>query len=116
MSFEDFHDLLKPGLRALSTTREALAAYCDSMGYDRPRFWFGPKRPGKWTIRDERNAEAWLKQIASGRKLKPKNAYFVDAGLKFPGIPWKAFSRMWDKTVPGALEALRASSLRSFSN
>src|SRR5260370_28204019 len=27
MSFEDFHDLLKPGLRLLSTTREALAAY-----------------------------------------------------------------------------------------
>jgi hypothetical protein len=27
MSFEDFHDLLKPGLRALSTTREELGKY-----------------------------------------------------------------------------------------
>jgi len=40
MSFEDFHDLLKPGLRLLSTTREALAAYCGSMGYNLPGFWF----------------------------------------------------------------------------
>src|SRR6266851_8367538 len=40
MSFEDFHDLLKPGLRLLSTTREALAAYLDSMGYNHPPFWF----------------------------------------------------------------------------
>jgi hypothetical protein len=41
MSFEDFHDLLKPGLRALSTTREALTAYCDLKGYRLPQFWFG---------------------------------------------------------------------------
>jgi hypothetical protein len=40
MSFEDFHDLLKPGFRALSTTREALADYCNLMSYDPPRFWF----------------------------------------------------------------------------
>jgi hypothetical protein len=40
ISFEDFHDLFKPGLRLLSTTQETLAAYCDSMGYNLPRFWF----------------------------------------------------------------------------
>jgi hypothetical protein len=40
MSFEDFHDLLKPGLRLLGTTQEALATYCDSMGYNLPGFWF----------------------------------------------------------------------------
>jgi hypothetical protein len=40
MSFEDFHDLLKPGLRALSTTREAFAAYCGLKGYGLPPFWF----------------------------------------------------------------------------
>jgi len=40
MSFEDFHDLLKPGLRALSTTRDELGRYCAMKGYDLPRFWF----------------------------------------------------------------------------
>jgi hypothetical protein len=40
MSFEDFHDLLKPGIRMFRTTREALAAYCDLKGYGLPRFWF----------------------------------------------------------------------------
>jgi hypothetical protein len=40
VAFENFPDLLKPGLRVLSTTREALVAYCDSMGYSLPRFWF----------------------------------------------------------------------------
>jgi hypothetical protein len=99
MSFEDFHDLLKPGLRALSTTREVIAAYCESMGYGLPRFWFGTKQRGKWTIRNQRDVEVWLKQIASGPKLKPKKAYFVEAGNKFPGIPGKAFDRIWDKTV-----------------
>lgn len=39
-SFEDFDDLVKPGLLALGTTREALGAYCESMPYPRPRFWF----------------------------------------------------------------------------
>jgi hypothetical protein len=102
MSFEDFHDLLKHGLRAFSTTREALAAYCESMGYDLPRFWFATKRGGKWTIRDERAAAVWLKQLAMGPKLKPKRAYFVEARGRFLSIPWKAFSRIWDKTVPEA--------------
>src|SRR4051794_18903506 len=40
MSFEDFHDLLKSGLRALSTTRDELAKYCAMKSYDLPRFWF----------------------------------------------------------------------------
>src|SRR5438045_2068840 len=40
MSFEDFHDVLKPGLRALSTTREELRNFCAMKGYDLPRFWF----------------------------------------------------------------------------
>src|SRR5262249_8661492 len=39
-SFEDFNDLVRPGLRALSTTRAALGAFCESVPYPRPRFWF----------------------------------------------------------------------------
>jgi hypothetical protein len=44
MSFEDFHDLLKPGFRAYHTTQLALTEYCHSMGYELPRFWFGTEK------------------------------------------------------------------------
>jgi hypothetical protein len=33
VSFEDFHHLVRPGLRALSTTHEALGSYCDKVPY-----------------------------------------------------------------------------------
>jgi len=100
MSFEDFHDLLKPGLHALSTTREALAAYCDSIGYDHPRFWFGRVRTDKWTARRERDAEKWLTEQAKGRKHKAKAEYFAAAAKLFNGLPRKAFNRIWNRVVP----------------
>jgi hypothetical protein len=100
MSFEDFHDLLKPGLHALSTTREALADYCDSVGYDLPRFWFGRVRTNKWTARRERDAEKWLTEQAKGRKQKAKAEYFAAAAKQFNGLPRKAFNRIWNRVVP----------------
>jgi hypothetical protein len=39
-NFLDFDDLVKPALSMLSTTREALGVYCDSVPYPRPRFWY----------------------------------------------------------------------------
>jgi hypothetical protein len=41
LSWEDYHDLVKPGLNALRSTRQYLASYCESAGYSSPRFWFG---------------------------------------------------------------------------
>jgi hypothetical protein len=46
LSFDDFHELLKPPIYGLGATQEAFAAYCDLMGWGRPRFWFGKER--KW--------------------------------------------------------------------
>jgi hypothetical protein len=41
LSWEDYHDLVKPGVNALRSTRQNLARYCESAGYASPRFWFG---------------------------------------------------------------------------
>jgi hypothetical protein len=49
LSWEDYHDLVKPGVNALRSTRQNLCRYCESAGYAIPRFWFGSP-PGK---RDE---------------------------------------------------------------
>lgn len=100
LSLDDFHELIKPPICGLGATREALAAYCNLMDWDRPLFWFGKERADKWTARRERDAVAWLKQIASGRKQKPKPAYFADAVERFPGLPIKAFNRIWNSVVP----------------
>ena len=39
-SLADFADLVRPGLLALSTSRQALASYCDRVPYAKPRFWY----------------------------------------------------------------------------
>jgi len=96
----DFDELIKPAIRMFSVTRDALAGYCDRIGCDRPRFWFGAERGRKWIARLQRDAETWLKQIASGPKRKPKSAYFADALERFPGLPRKAFDRIWNRVVP----------------
>jgi hypothetical protein len=98
LSFDDFHELLKPPIYGLGATQEAFAAYYDLMGWGRPRFWFGKERKG--TTRRQGHAEVWLKQIASGPKRKPKDAYFAEAARQFPGLPRKAFDRIWDRVVP----------------
>ena len=41
LSWEDYHDLVKPGVNALRSTRQNLASYCKTAGYSSPRFWFG---------------------------------------------------------------------------
>jgi hypothetical protein len=100
LSRDDFHDLTKPVVHGLYITKEALAAYCDEIGCNPPGFWFSAERGKKWTARRQRQAEAWLKAIASGPKRKPKSAYFTDAVKEFQGLPRKAFNRIWDRVVP----------------
>ena len=74
LSWEDYHDLVKPGVNALRSTRHNLASYCKTAGYALPRFWFG--EPGG---RDEfrsfagrpsvmRRIEAEMR-IRAGRRL-----------------------------------------------
>ena len=41
LSLEHYHDLIQPAVFALRCTKQSLAGYCEGMGYDRPRFWFG---------------------------------------------------------------------------
>jgi hypothetical protein len=78
LSWEDYHDLVKPGVYALRSTRRNLASYCETGGYALPRFWFG--KPGP---RDEvrsfggrpsvmRQLEAEMCRRASRRILAPK--------------------------------------------
>jgi hypothetical protein len=81
-SFEDFDDLVRPGLRALSTTREALGAYCDSVPYQRPRFWFDDTRTRPTTKSGGRSfggrpsvmrrIEAEMKRRAERGELAPR--------------------------------------------
>jgi hypothetical protein len=97
---DDFHELLKPPIVGLGATKEAFAAYCDLMGWDRPRFWFGKEPPRTRTARRQREFEAWFKQIASGPKLKTKDAYFAEAIKQFPGLSHTAFNRIWTRNVP----------------
>jgi len=101
LSLDDFHDWVKPLIYGLGATRDAFAAYCDLMSWDRPRFWFGKDRANKWTVRRQRDAEVWLKQIASEPKRKGKSAYFVDAKRKFPALSRKNFDQIWNRVVPG---------------
>jgi hypothetical protein len=76
MSFEDFHDLLKPGLRALSTTRDELGRYCAMKGYDLPRFWFRAtkERPVSFGGRPSvmRQIRAEMARRAARHVLAPK--------------------------------------------
>ena len=79
MSFDDYHDLLKPGLRLLNTTRESLATYCKFLGYNVPGFWFGdPTRARKDTKSFVgrpsvmRQIEAEMERRAHAGLLEPK--------------------------------------------
>jgi hypothetical protein len=99
-SFDDFDALIRPGLNALSSTREMLRTYCAAMGYDLPHFWFGTERRGQWNIRREKDARAWFKRIAVGPKKQPKPQYFTDARKEFPGISRDAFDRIWEELAP----------------
>jgi hypothetical protein len=96
---EDFDELLKPPIYGLGATREAFAAFCDEIGYERPRFWFRKSRHDNWTARREREAETWFKGIAKGPKRKTKSAYRDEAAKQFD-VPAKAFSRIWEKFAP----------------
>jgi hypothetical protein len=100
MSVDDFDALVKPGFRGFCTTREGLRSYCDAMGYPLPRFWFGADRSRRRNTRREGQARAWLRQITRAPKQKTKSSYFVDAQKEFPGIPRKAFNRIWKDVVP----------------
>jgi hypothetical protein len=95
----DFDELLKPGIYGLGATRDALAAFCDEIGYERPRFWFRQSRRDNWTARREREAERWFKGIAKGPKCKTKSAYRAEAAKQL-AVPAKAFDRIWEKFAP----------------
>jgi hypothetical protein len=101
MSFDDFDDLIKPGFRALCTTREALSSYCKAMGYPPPRFWFGPGGENqRWNSRREQEADAWFRELVNGPKEKPRSGYLADAQRRFLGMPEDAFDRIWQKRTP----------------
>ena len=99
---DDFHEALKPPIVGLGATKEAFAAYCDLMGWRRPKFWFGNERPRLPAARRQRNFETWLKQIFSGPKEKKKLMYFAEASKLFPGLPRTAFNRTWARDAPGS--------------
>jgi hypothetical protein len=97
---DDFHEFVKPPIVALGATKEAIAAYCDWMGWGRPKFWFGSERPRRLAARRQRDFETWLKQIFSGPKEKTKPVYRADAIKQFPGLPTTAFNRTWAQDAP----------------
>jgi hypothetical protein len=75
ISFEDYHDVLIPGLLALSTTQEALGIYCDMKGYARPMFWFrAAKKPESFGGRPSvmRRLAAEMTRRADQRVLAPR--------------------------------------------
>jgi hypothetical protein len=100
MSVIDFDDLIRPGFYALRTTRARLQAYCQTIGYALPRFWFSGDHTLRWNIRRENEAKAWFRQIAVGPKRKSKSQYFADALKEFPNISRDAFDRIWRDVVP----------------
>lgn len=100
LSFDDFDDLIQPGLRAFCTTQEALRSYCETTGYPLPRFWFRPGRDRGWNTHREREAKIRFKQIATGRKQKPKSGYYADLRKIFPDMPEDAFDRIWKELAP----------------
>ena len=100
MGLGDFDPLVTPVLAGLSVTKEAFANFCDEGGYDRPRFWFEERRKAQWTVRREREAERWFGEIAKGKKRKSKSRYHAEAVSLFPGLPEKAFNRIWRRSAP----------------
>jgi len=84
---DDFHELQKPPIVGLGATKEALAACCDLVGWDRPRFWFRNERRRPSAVRRQREFEAWFKQIVSGPKQKTKLMYLAEAIKLFSGLP-----------------------------
>jgi hypothetical protein len=105
---DDFHELLRPPIVGLGATKEAFAAYCDLMGWDRPRFWFAKERSRTWAARRQRDLEAWLRQFASGPKRKTKDTYFAEAIKQFPGV-----SHLQSDLEPGGPPKLEAPRARS---
>ena len=97
---DDFHELLKPPIIGLGATKEALAAYCDLMGWGRPKFWFGYERPRRSAAQRQRDFEAWLKHIFLGPKEKTKPMYLTNAITQFPGLPTAVFNRTWARDAP----------------
>jgi hypothetical protein len=102
VSFDDFDDQIKTGLKTFCTNKDSLRGFCEAMGWPVPFFWFGKDRPGKWNSSRELDAEAWFKRIAAGPKRKAKAGYLADARKEFPGIPNNAFYRIWKEHTSAA--------------
>jgi hypothetical protein len=100
LSFDDFDNLIRPGLLALHTTHDAVREFCDMMGYRLPRFWFLADNDRIWNSQRERMAENWFRQVVKGAKEKPRAAYLAAAQKEFPGMPEDAFDRIWRKIAP----------------
>jgi hypothetical protein len=98
--FDDFADVIRPAFLCFHLSRAALRRYCGEKGYQLPRFWFSGGRDRAWNSAVRRKASNWLTQLAKGPKVKPKEAYFVEALRSFPGIPRRAFDKMWHEIVP----------------
>jgi hypothetical protein len=78
LSLEDYHDLLKPGVNALRSTRQNLASYCETSAFALPRFWFGSPTGGRHEFRSfggrpsvMRQVEGEMRRRASRRILAP---------------------------------------------
>jgi hypothetical protein len=112
LSFEDYHDLIQPGIFALHSTKHGLAAYCDRMSYDRPRFWFSN------ATRMRNKAESFGGRPSVMRQLEAEMRRRARTGILAPTLREEAKElRLWaeanidaEKQIPqvGAIEnALR---------
>jgi hypothetical protein len=100
IALDDYHELIRPIVFSLTVTKNDFGSYCDRAKWPRPPFWFRHEQRSERAKRQEQEVADWLRSLSMGQKMGSKKAYFAEARKQFPGVPYNAFERAWDKSVP----------------